>query len=66
MATERPQSSEPGFRSHTHTPEEIAAILAKRGSKPFATASTYRLELVTHDPNDFVGIPWLTVVRQTP
>jgi tRNA(fMet)-specific endonuclease VapC len=31
-----------------------------------ATAVAYGLELVTHNPADFAGIPWLTVLSEAP
>ncbi len=51
-----------------------AEIRAVRKAQPIgvadgwiaATASAYRLELVTHNPSDFAGIPWLTVISEAP
>lgn len=31
-----------------------------------ATAVANKLELVTHNPADFAGIPWLTVISEAP
>ena len=54
--------------------ERWAAVRTARRAQPIgvadawiaATALEYRLELVTHNPSDFVGIPGLTVVTEAP
>ncbi|HEY1379797.1 MAG TPA: type II toxin-antitoxin system VapC family toxin [Gemmataceae bacterium] len=51
-----------------------AAVRAQRHRQPIATADAwiaasalaYGLELVTHNPADFAGIPGLTVVTEAP
>lgn len=51
-----------------------AEIRAVRRAQPMpvadcwiaATAVAFGLELVTHNPADFVGIPWLTVITESP
>jgi predicted nucleic acid-binding protein len=52
----------------------FAEIRAVRKSQPIgladcwiaATAFTYDLELVTHNPADFTGIPWLKIITEAP
>ncbi len=62
----------------THSNDAIvfrwAEVRLARRSQPIdvadcwiaATALTYGLELVTHNPADFAGIPGLTVIREAP
>jgi len=61
-----------------HSDEEICELWADvrlaRRSQPIdvadawiaATALAYSLELVTHNPADFVNIPGLTVITEAP
>ena len=54
--------------------EEWASIRLARRSRPIpvadcwiaATALAYGLELVTHNPADFRGIPGLTIITESP
>lgn len=60
--------------SDTTVCEKWAEIRAVRRAQPIAvadgwiaaTAVAYGLELVTHNPADFAGIPWLTVITEAP
>jgi tRNA(fMet)-specific endonuclease VapC len=60
--------------SDTTVCEKWAEIRAVRKPQPIpvadcwiaATAVAYGLELVTHNPADFAGIPWLTVIAEGP
>jgi tRNA(fMet)-specific endonuclease VapC len=61
-----------------HSDDDIcelwSAIRVARSARPIdvadawiaATALAYGLELVTHNPSDFAGIPGLTVVAEAP
>jgi len=62
------------LHSDDHLCELWAAVRFHRRAQPIgladawiaATALAYGLELVTHNPADFAGIPGLTVITEAP